>query len=115
VTSTNTAKAFDIYPKKGSVQVGTDADLTVVDLDETKTVTPELLRSGADYSPYEGREVTGWPTHTVVRGQVAYEGARSSASRGTEPTSIAQSDCGDRTRGPDAVQNHATTTHTDPK
>jgi len=36
-------------------------------------VTPELLRSGADYSPYEGREVTGWPTHTVVRGQVAYE------------------------------------------
>jgi len=40
VTSTNTAKAFDIYPKKGSVQVGTDADLTVVDLDETKTVTP---------------------------------------------------------------------------
>jgi len=73
VTSTNTAKAFDIYPKKGSVQVGTDADLTVVDLDETKTVTPELLRSGADYSPYEGREVTGWPTHTVVRGQVAYE------------------------------------------
>lgn len=73
MTSTNTAKAFDIYPKKGSVQVGTDADLTVVDLDETKTVTPELLRSGADYSPYEGREVTGWPTHTVVRGQVAYE------------------------------------------
>jgi dihydropyrimidinase len=73
VTSTNTAKAFDIYPKKGSVQVGTDADLTVVDLDETKTVTPELLRSGADYSPYEGREVTGWPTHTVVRGRVAYE------------------------------------------
>jgi len=51
VTSTNTAKAFDIYPKKGSIQVGTDADLTVVDLDETKTVTPELLRSGADYSP----------------------------------------------------------------
>jgi dihydropyrimidinase len=72
VTSTNAAKAFDIYPKKGSIQVGTDADLTVVDLDETKTVTPELLRSGADYSPYEGRAVTGWPTHTVVRGQVAY-------------------------------------------
>jgi len=72
VTSTNTAKAFDIYPKKGSVQVGTDADLTVVDLDETKTVT-RSCSSGADYSPYEGREVTGWPTHTVVRGQVAYE------------------------------------------
>src|SRR5699024_818529 len=73
VTSTNTAKAFDIYPKKGSLRTGTDADLTVVDLDETKTVTPELLQSAADYSPYEGRDVTGWPTHTIVRGKVAYE------------------------------------------
>jgi len=73
VTSTNTAKAFNLYPKKGTIQVGTDADLTVVDLDETKTVTPELLQGGADYSPYEGREVTGWPTQTVVRGQLAYD------------------------------------------
>jgi dihydropyrimidinase len=73
VTSTNTAKAFNIYPKKGSIQVGTDADLTVVDLSETKTVTPELLQGGADYSPFEGREVTGWPTQTIVRGQLAYD------------------------------------------
>ena len=73
VTSTNTAKAFDLYPKKGTVRVGSDADLVVVDLDETKEVTPELLKSAADYSPYEGREVTGWPTHTVVKGQLAYE------------------------------------------
>jgi dihydropyrimidinase len=73
VTSTNTAKAFDLYPKKGTIRVGSDADLAVVDLDETKTVTPELLRSAADYSPYEGRAVTGWPTHTVVKGELAYE------------------------------------------
>jgi len=73
VTSTNTAKAFDLYPKKGTIRVGSDADLAVVDLDETKTVTPELLRSAADYSPYEGREVTGWPTHTVVKGELAHE------------------------------------------
>lgn len=72
VTSANAAKAYDIYPKKGSLRPGTDADLAVVDLNETKTVTPELLRSGADYSMYTGREVTGWPTHTVVRGQIAY-------------------------------------------
>jgi len=73
VTSTNTAKAFDLYPKKGTIRVGSDADLAVVDLDETKTVTPELLRSAADYSMYTGREVTGWPTHTIVRGEVVYE------------------------------------------
>jgi dihydropyrimidinase len=82
VTSTNAAKAFNLYPRKGTVTVGTDADLTVVDLEETKTVTPELLKSGADYSPYEGREVTGWPTHTVVRGQVAYEGGEVVGERG---------------------------------
>lgn len=72
VTSTNTAKAFNLYPKKGTVRVGSDADLVVVDATETKTVTPELLQGAADYSPYEGREVTGWPTHTIVRGQLAY-------------------------------------------
>jgi dihydropyrimidinase len=73
VTSTNAAKAFNLYPKKGTIRVGSDADLVVADLDETKTVTPDLLESVAGYSPYEGREVTGWPTHTVVKGEVAYE------------------------------------------
>ena len=72
VTSTNTAKAWNLYPKKGTIRVGSDADLVVVDLDETKTVTPELLQSVADYSIYEGREVTGWPTHTVVGGEIAF-------------------------------------------
>ncbi|ELZ59653.1 MULTISPECIES: dihydroorotase family protein [unclassified Haloferax] len=73
VTSTNAARAFNLYPKKGTVRVGSDADLAVVDLDETKTVTPELLHSVSGYSPYEGREVTGWPTQTVVKGELAYD------------------------------------------
>jgi dihydropyrimidinase len=72
VTSTNTAKAWKLYPKKGTIRVGSDADLVVVDLDETKTVTPGLLQAGSDYSIYDGTEVTGWPTHTVVRGEVAF-------------------------------------------
>ncbi|WP_254838887.1 dihydroorotase [Natronomonas marina] len=73
VTSTNTAKAWNVFPKKGTIRVGSDADLAVVDLDETKTVTTELLQSGCDYTPYEGMSVTGWPTQTIVRGEVAYE------------------------------------------
>jgi dihydropyrimidinase len=73
VTSMNTAKAWNLYPKKGTIRVGSDADIVVVDLDETATVTPERLQGAADYSPYEGMDVTGWPTHTVVRGTVAYE------------------------------------------
>jgi dihydropyrimidinase len=72
VTSTNTAKAWNLYPKKGTIRVGSDADLVVVDIDETKTVTPELLQSVADYSIYEGRSVTGWPTHTIVGGELGY-------------------------------------------
>ncbi|MEM4782684.1 MAG: amidohydrolase family protein [Halalkalicoccus sp.] len=72
VTSTNTAKAWNLYPKKGTIRVGSDADLVVVDLEETKTVTPELLQSVADYSIYEGREMTGWPTQTIAGGELAY-------------------------------------------
>lgn len=82
VTSTNAAKAWTLYPKKGTVRTGSDADLVVVDLEETKTVTPELLRGAADYSPYEGHEVTGWPTHTVVRGRVAYADGEVVGERG---------------------------------
>ena len=73
VTSTNSAKAYDLHPKKGAIRVGSDADLVVVDLEETRTVTPGLLQSAADYTMYEGREVTGWPTQTIVRGTLAYD------------------------------------------
>ena len=82
VTSTNNARAWNIYPEKGSIRVGTDADLVVVDLDETRTVTPELLGGAADYSVYDGREVTGWPSHTVVRGRVCYAEGRVEAEPG---------------------------------
>jgi len=82
VTSTNTAKAWNLYPKKGTIRVGADADLAVVDLEETKTVTPELLEGGADYSIYEGMSVTGWPTETVVRGEVVYEDGRVVGEKG---------------------------------
>jgi dihydropyrimidinase len=73
IVTKNNAQAWNLYPRKGTMRVGTDADLVVVDLDETKTVTPALLQSAADYSPYEGVELTGWPTHTIVRGTVAFE------------------------------------------
>jgi dihydropyrimidinase len=73
VTSTNNAKVWGLYPRKGTIRVGSDADLAIVDLDERRTVTPERLQSAADYSVYDGMELVGWPTHTVVRGTVAYD------------------------------------------
>ncbi|HEX2014697.1 MAG TPA: amidohydrolase family protein, partial [Nitrososphaera sp.] len=73
VTSYNTARIFGMYPRKGTIQVGSDADLTVIDLDVQKTVTPELLQSYSDYSIYDGYKMTGWPVMTLVRGSVVME------------------------------------------
>lgn len=68
VTSYNTSRIFDIYPLKGTIMKGSDADLTIIDLDLVKTVTPELLSSSSDYTIYDGWTLTGWPVTTIVRG-----------------------------------------------
>jgi dihydropyrimidinase len=72
ITATNTADAFHLSPKKGQIAVGADADIAIIDLEREQEVTAELLQGGADYSPYEGRVLRGWPTHTFVRGRLAY-------------------------------------------
>lgn len=90
VTTANPAKAYGLYPRKGSLRIGSDADLVILDLGETKTVTPELLQSAADFTMYDGWEVTGWPTHTIVRGSVAYE----------DGTVVAEPGLGDRISRP---------------
>lgn len=69
VMSTNPAKTFGL-PTKGTLEPGTDADIVVFDPDETYTITAADNASKADYSIYEGREVTGRVTKTLVRGEV---------------------------------------------
>ncbi|HEX2106478.1 MAG TPA: amidohydrolase family protein [Nitrososphaera sp.] len=73
VTSYNTARIFNMYPKKGTIQPGSDADLTIVDLDLEKTVTPDILQSYSDYTIYDGWKLRGWPIMTIVRGKVIME------------------------------------------
>jgi dihydropyrimidinase len=73
LTSYNTARIFGMYPKKGTIQPGSDADLTIVDLDLEKTVTPELLQSYSDYTIYDGWKLRGWPLMTIVRGKIIME------------------------------------------
>jgi dihydropyrimidinase len=73
LTSYNTARIFGMYPKKGTIQPGSDADLTIVDLDLEKTVTPELLQSYSDYTIYDGWKLRGWPVMTIVRGKIIME------------------------------------------
>ncbi|HJU94967.1 MAG TPA: amidohydrolase family protein [Nitrososphaera sp.] len=73
VTSYNTARIFGMYPKKGTIQPGSDADLTIIDLDLVKTVTPDLLQSYSDYTIYDGWKLRGWPVMTIVRGNIIME------------------------------------------
>src|SRR5688572_28074473 len=73
VTSYNTSRIFGLYPKKGTIQKGSDADLVIVDLDLKKKVTPDLLQSYSDYTIYDGWELCGWPITTLLRGKVIME------------------------------------------
>lgn len=66
----NPAQLFGMWPRKGTLSVGSDADVVVFDPELPVTITPEVLATNCDYSPFDGTEVTGWPTHTLVRGKV---------------------------------------------
>lgn len=70
VTSEAPARLFGLYPRKGAIRVGGDADLCVLDPRASRTVTPGSLHSNADYTPFAGLELTGWPAVTVVAGDI---------------------------------------------
>jgi dihydropyrimidinase len=69
----NNAKTFGLFPVKGTIMVGSDADLIIVDLDKEKTIRADKLHHISDFSPYEGRKVRGWPVVSIVRGNVIME------------------------------------------
>lgn len=71
VTSTNIAKIMGMYPKKGAVLVGADADLVVWDPEARKTISATSQQSAIDYNVFEGKEVKGLPRYTLSRGMVA--------------------------------------------
>ncbi|CAN7207849.1 dihydropyrimidinase [Devosia sp. LjRoot16] len=71
VTSTNIAKILNMYPKKGAILVGADADLVVWDPKRKKTISAAKQQSAIDYNVFEGIEVEGLPRFTLTRGQVA--------------------------------------------
>jgi len=71
--ATAPAKLFGLYPRKGTVAVGADADLVVWDPDREQSLSARALHMRVDYSPYEGRTVRGAPTHVLSRGNVIVE------------------------------------------
>jgi dihydropyrimidinase len=83
VTATNPAKLFGLYPAKGTIAVGSDADLVVWDPDESRTIRDEDALSNSGFSIHSGREVTGWPVMTIRRGEVVFEDGRVTGAAGS--------------------------------
>ena len=74
LTSTNAARLYGLYPRKGTVAVGSDADLVIWDTGAARTIRNEALHHACDYTPYEGREVRAWPAMTLLRGEAVWDG-----------------------------------------
>ena len=80
--ATNPAKLFGLYPRKGTIAVGSDADLVVFDPEKRHTISASTHHSKTDYNLYEGTEVTGTPELVLLRGNVLVEGDDLVASPG---------------------------------
>jgi dihydropyrimidinase len=82
LTSTNAARLFGIHPKKGTIAIGSDADIAIWDPNETRTVTAQSMHDNMDYTPFEGWQVTGWPVTVLSRGRYVVDAGELKASPG---------------------------------
>ena len=82
ITSTNAAQIFNIYPRKGSISVGADADIVVWDPAGTRTISAKTHHQKVDFNVFEGMTVKGIPSHTITQGKVAWANGKLDAVRG---------------------------------
>ena len=73
LTASNAAKIYGLYPRKGTIAVGSDADLVIWDDRRAVTIGNHMLHHNVDYTPYEGMEITGWPKTVLSRGEIVVE------------------------------------------
>lgn len=82
VTSTNAAQIFNLYPRKGSVSIGADADLVVWDPEGTRTISAKTHHQNIDFNIFEGRTVKGIPSHTISQGKLVWKDGDLRAEQG---------------------------------
>ena len=80
--ATNAAKLYGMHPQKGTIAIGADVDIAIWDPEETRTVTVEDQHDNMDYTPFEGRQVTGWPVTVLSRGEAVIDGGKLVAEPG---------------------------------
>ena len=82
-TSTNTAKIFNIFPQKGALMAGSDADIVIWDPNKTRTISVETHHQNIDFNIFEGMECTGNPSYTLSRGRIVWENDELKTEKGT--------------------------------
>jgi dihydropyrimidinase len=83
LTAANHARLYGLYPRKGTIAVGGDADIAIWDPDKEVHVSAAMLHDNTGYTPYEGRHLTGWPVTVISRGRVVVEDGKLAAERGS--------------------------------
>jgi dihydropyrimidinase len=76
LVSTNPAKLFGLFPRKGTIAIGSDADVVIFDPNKSVTLTNAHMHHGGDYTPYEGYRTQGYPAATYVRGALVFDGEK---------------------------------------
>ena len=82
LTATNPARMYGLYPAKGTIAVGADADIVIFDPEKHVRLTNDLLHHNVDYTPYEGMQITGWPMVTLSRGEIVWHDGAFTGAKG---------------------------------
>ena len=85
ITATRPARIYGLHPRKGTIAVGADADIAIWDTEREVTISADMLHDNMDYTPYEGRRITGWPVTTLSRGEVVWNGSEPMGEPGPRP------------------------------
>ncbi|MDC0610408.1 dihydropyrimidinase [Vibrio sp.] len=82
LTSTTPAKLYGLYPQKGTIAIGSDADLVIWDTQNEKVIRNNDLHSEADHTPYEGKSIRAWPEITISKGEIVYKAGQFLGEKG---------------------------------